>query len=97
MEYKHAKTGWIYTLKDDLRQRDIESWTAKIRKYRPKDVAQSDAEWYGTLLRGALAAGLVQADGLTPDSVGDLTAPHVAWIGRTLGKLYVEATVIPPE
>lgn len=99
MEFAHAKQGWRLTLKDDLRQRDVEKWSAAMRPHQPKDGRPSDAEYCGALLRGALAAGVVMhsAPALTAESVGEQPAGLVRWAGLHLAQVYAEATVIPPE
>lgn len=99
MEFTHAKQGWQMAVKDDLRQRDVEKWSAAMRPHQPKDGRPSDAEYCGALLRGALAAGVVTAStpALTADGVGDQPASLVRWAGLHLAQVYAEATVIPPE
>ncbi len=102
MEHEHKRLGLKLVVKDDLRQGDLERWSAAIREHEPKGNLISNRERAGALLRSAIKVGVATAStpgtpSLRPVDVADLPPQWVNWYAQYLSKIYAEADAIPPE
>lgn len=81
------------TLKDDLRQRDLEAYEAAINDAGIMDL-QGQARIAGAIVRGAAVAGWFVD--LTPGDVSDLSGKEVRRLMKAVNARYEELTALDP-
>ena len=87
-------------IRDDLRQRHIEGWTAALRALKPEDTEAVHrlplAEFYGVSVRAAIRAGWF-GDDADPDDVGDMMPRDVQELSEQVWAAFEEATTVAPN